>query len=174
MAYTYNDAEGNTNSDSNADFQGDVIWLDPRAPNQFGRQPGLINHMFKGAFTYRFDMGLELGGFYRWNSGLWLSQTFSASRRHLPARVDNVGLRPVRVCGHHDETGSPPVSWVRSTTRPGVSSICVSSTSPTSAGVWWASSSSTCSTSPTIKVLLERWTSSPEKARMPSGMKSDG
>ena len=39
-SYTFGDAEGNTNSDSNADFQGDVIWLDPRAPNQLGDQPG--------------------------------------------------------------------------------------------------------------------------------------
>ncbi len=99
MSYTYNDAEGNTNSDSNADFQGDVIWLDPESPNQYGRQPGLINHMLKGAFTYRFDMGLELGGFYRWNSGIWLSRTFSASSRHLPARTDKVGLDPFEYAG---------------------------------------------------------------------------
>ena len=99
LAYTYNDAEGNTNSDSNADYQGDVIWLDPESPNQFGRQPGLISHMLKGAFTYRFDMGLELGGFYRWNSGIWLSQTFSASRRHLPALTNNVGLEPFEYAG---------------------------------------------------------------------------
>ena len=99
VAYTYNSAEGNTNSDSNADFQGDVIWLDPESPNQYGRQPGLINHMLKGAFTYRFDMGLEFGGFYRWNSGIWLSETFSASRRHLPARTDKVGLPPSTYAG---------------------------------------------------------------------------
>ena len=41
VSYTYNRAEGNTNSDSNADFQGDVLYLDPRAPNQYARQPGL-------------------------------------------------------------------------------------------------------------------------------------
>ena len=63
------------------------------------RQPGLINHMFKAAATYRFDMGLELGGFYRWNSGLWLSETFSASRRHLPARTDKVGMPPSTYAG---------------------------------------------------------------------------
>ncbi len=32
-SYTYNWAKGNTNSDSNADFQGDVLCLDPLAPN---------------------------------------------------------------------------------------------------------------------------------------------
>jgi len=32
LSYTYNDAHGNTNSDSNADFQGDWLAIDPRAP----------------------------------------------------------------------------------------------------------------------------------------------
>ncbi len=60
-SYTYNWAEGNTNSDSNADFQGDDIYLDPRAPNQFAKQPGLIGHVFKAAGSYLFNMGIELG-----------------------------------------------------------------------------------------------------------------
>ena len=85
-SYNYADADGNTNSDSNADFQGDVIWLDPRAPNQAGDQPGLIRHLIKGGMTYRFDMGLELGGSLQWNNGFLLSRTFLASRRHLPIR----------------------------------------------------------------------------------------
>ena len=46
-SYNYNHATGNSNSDSNADFQGDVLELDPRAPNQYGRQPGSIEHLFK-------------------------------------------------------------------------------------------------------------------------------
>ncbi len=87
VAYSYNDAEGNSNSDSNADFQGDVLFLDPRAPNQLGRQPGSISHVFKAAASYQFDMGLQLGAFYRWNSGTYASRTFLASRRNLPIRV---------------------------------------------------------------------------------------
>jgi hypothetical protein len=87
-SYNWNDAEGNTNSDSNADFQGDVIWLDPRAPNQYGRQPGLIRHLMKGAASYAFDMGLQLGATANWNSGTVASRTFRASSRNLPARVD--------------------------------------------------------------------------------------
>ena len=39
-SYTYNWAKGNTNSDSNADFQGDVLYLDPLAPNTYQQQPG--------------------------------------------------------------------------------------------------------------------------------------
>jgi len=88
VSYTFNDAEGNTNSDSNADFQGDVIWLDPRAPNQLARQPGNIEHLFKAAASYQFDFGVQLGAFYRWNSGTIASRTFRASGRNLPVQVD--------------------------------------------------------------------------------------
>ena len=69
MSYTYNDAEGNTNSDSNADFQGDWIALDPRAPNVYGNQPGNIEHQFKAYGGYDFDFGLEVSGVFNWNSG---------------------------------------------------------------------------------------------------------
>jgi hypothetical protein len=86
-SYNWNHAEGNTNSDSNADFQGDVDFLDPRAPNQFGTQPGLIRHLVKGAASYQFDWGLQLGGTFNWNSGTVASRTFLASARNLPIRV---------------------------------------------------------------------------------------
>ncbi len=83
-SYNYADGEGNTNSDSNADFQGDVLWLDPRAINQNGTQPGLVEHLFKIAGTYQWDNGLSVGGSYRWNSGSIASRTFRASGRNLP------------------------------------------------------------------------------------------
>jgi hypothetical protein len=86
-SYNWNDAEGNTNSDSNADFQGDLLFLDPRAPNQYGTQPGLIEHLFKGAASYRFDFGLQLGATFNWNSGTHASRTFLASSRNLPIRA---------------------------------------------------------------------------------------
>jgi hypothetical protein len=85
-SYTYNWAEGNTNSDSHADFQGDDIYLDPRAPNQFARQPGLIPHVFKMAGSYLTGIGLEIGGSYRWNAGTVSSKTRLASARNLPIR----------------------------------------------------------------------------------------
>lgn len=87
-SYSYNDATGNTNSDSNADFQGDVIWLDPRAINATGPQPGNVEHILKLLGSYRWDNGIEVGGSYVWNSGTLYSQTFAASGRHLPTRVD--------------------------------------------------------------------------------------
>lgn len=86
-SYTWSDAKGNTNSDSNADFQGDVLFLDPRAPNQYGRQPGSIEHLFKVAGSYRAFNRLELGAVYNWNSGAYSSRTFRASGRNLPLRV---------------------------------------------------------------------------------------
>ena len=87
VSYTYNDAEGNTNSDSSADFQGDALFLDPRAPNQYGAQPGSIKHLFKAAASYQFPFGIQVGAFYRWNSGTLASRTFRASGRNLPVEV---------------------------------------------------------------------------------------
>ncbi len=86
-SYNWADAKGNTNSDSNADFQGDVDYLDPRAPNQYATQPGLIRHLAKGAASYTFDFGLQLGGTFSWNSGTIASRTFLSSSRNLPIRV---------------------------------------------------------------------------------------
>ena len=86
--YTYGHATGNTNSDSNADFQGDVLWLDPRAPHQAGDQPGSIAHLFKLSSSYFWDNGFQIGGNWRWNSGTFASRTFRASNRNLPIRVE--------------------------------------------------------------------------------------
>lgn len=86
-SYNWNDGKGNTNSDANADFQGDVIYLDPRAPNQYGTQPGLVKNVVKGAGSYTFNFGLLVGATFSWNSGVTLSRSFLASSRHLPNRV---------------------------------------------------------------------------------------
>jgi hypothetical protein len=88
VSYTYNNAHGNSNSDSNADFQGDWIALDPRAPNQWGPQPGNIEHQLKAYGVYYFDFGLELSGVFNWNSGIKYSRTFAAYGRHLPEMSD--------------------------------------------------------------------------------------
>ncbi len=90
-AYTWGAATGNTNSDSSADFQGDVIWLDPRAPNQAGDQPGSIAHLFKISTSYHWSRGFQIGANWRWNSGTLASRTFRASRRNLPVRVEPGG-----------------------------------------------------------------------------------
>ncbi|MCP4654452.1 MAG: TonB-dependent receptor [bacterium] len=86
-SYNYADAEGNTNSDSNFDFAGDVLWLDPRAPNIEGTQPGLIKHLFKVAGSYNWDNGFQVGGAYRWNSGAIVNITTQSYRRNNPVQV---------------------------------------------------------------------------------------
>lgn len=88
VSYTFNDAEGNTNSDSNADFQGDWIALDPRAPNAYGPQPGNIKHQLKAFASYSWDFGLEISGVFNWNSGLQYSRAQLISGRYLPIMDD--------------------------------------------------------------------------------------
>jgi len=86
-SYNWSDGKGNSNSDGNADFQGDVFFLDPRAPNQYGTQPGLISHLAKVSGSYTLPMGLQFGATMAWNSGVHTSRTFRASSRNLPIRV---------------------------------------------------------------------------------------
>ena len=86
-SYTWQDAKGNTTSDGNADFQGDVLFLDPRAPNMYGTQPGTVHNLFKGAGSYDFPFGLQLGATFNWNSGIVSQRAFFASSRNLPIRV---------------------------------------------------------------------------------------
>lgn len=86
-SYSYLDATGNTVSDGNADFAGDVFWLDPRAPNMDGTIPGTIHHLFKASGSYMTRWGVELGGTYHWNSGTIVNETQLASNRRLPIQV---------------------------------------------------------------------------------------
>ncbi|MFW8591320.1 carboxypeptidase regulatory-like domain-containing protein [Glaciecola sp. 2405UD65-10] len=87
-SYTYNDAEGNSNSDGNADLQGDFYYLDPRAPNMYGKQPGNIEHQFKVFGTYYFDNGFEIGAIYNWNSGTFYNRAQNVYGRLLPLREE--------------------------------------------------------------------------------------
>ncbi|MGC4083559.1 MAG: hypothetical protein QM736_15965 [Vicinamibacterales bacterium] len=88
ISYSYLDAKGNTVSDGNADFAGDVFWLDPRAPNLYGTVPGTIHNLFKASGTYQTKWNVELGATYRWNSGSIVNKTQLASSRRLPIQVD--------------------------------------------------------------------------------------
>lgn len=92
-SYTNGDAKGNTNSDSNADLQGDLEQLDPRVPGMFARQPGSIEHIFKVAGSYRWDNGLEVGGFYKWNSGLYYTTSEYFYRRYVPVGWSGVDVQ---------------------------------------------------------------------------------
>lgn len=86
-SYTFNHAEGNTNSDGNADVQGDFIFLDPRAPNVWGDQPGNIAHQFKAYGSYDFDFGLTLSAVFNWNSGALYTPAVINSGRYIAPRV---------------------------------------------------------------------------------------
>lgn len=84
LSYTWNDAKGNTNSDSNADYQGDWLAIDPRAPNMWGPQAGNIEHQFKAYGSYDFDFGLQVSGVFNWNSGSLYTPADVVSSRYLP------------------------------------------------------------------------------------------
>ena len=115
-SYSYLDATGNTVSDGNADFAGDVFWLDPRAPNMEGTVPGTIHHLFKAGGSYMTKWGIELGGGYRWNSGTIVNKTQLASNRRLPIQV----ATPYVYRRHQLRTGLTRARSVRCRTRPGV------------------------------------------------------
>lgn len=87
-SYTYNDAEGNSNSDGNADLQGDFYYLDPRAPNMYDKQAGNVEHQFKLAGTFYFDNGFEIGAVYNWNSGTSYNRATNVYGRYLPLREE--------------------------------------------------------------------------------------
>ena len=87
-SFTYNDATGNTNSDGNADVQGDIVWLDPRAPGQSGPQPGNVKYLFKMYGSYTFSNNIEVGAVYNWNSGTLYNKAQSVYGRYIPLRVD--------------------------------------------------------------------------------------
>jgi hypothetical protein len=87
-SYNWADGDGNTNSDANFDGAGDVIFLDPRAPNRTGVLPGLVENLFKMHGSYSWDNGIQVGGSYRWNSGIILNRNEGqAFGRSLPDRV---------------------------------------------------------------------------------------
>jgi hypothetical protein len=88
-SYNYADADANTNSDGAFDGAGDVMFLDPRAPNRTGVQPGLVENLFKVHGSYHWDNGFQVGGSYRWNSGFILNRNQGISfGRSLPDRTE--------------------------------------------------------------------------------------
>jgi hypothetical protein len=74
--YSYKWAEGNTQSDGNADLQGDIIEIDPRNPWMLGPTPGTIPHKIKIYGTYRTKFGLDIGAMFYWNSGWRYTESY--------------------------------------------------------------------------------------------------
>lgn len=75
IQYSWKDAEGNTNSDANADLQGDLAELDPRQPYMYGNLPGTIPHQVKLYGMYRTPFNLEVGGLAYYSSGAYYTET---------------------------------------------------------------------------------------------------
>jgi len=74
--YSYKAAKGNSQSDNNADLQGDFMELDPKNAWMFGPTPGTIPHKIKVFGSYKTKFGLDVGGLFYWNSGLkWTEST---------------------------------------------------------------------------------------------------
>ncbi|HUU52498.1 MAG TPA: TonB-dependent receptor [Candidatus Heimdallarchaeota archaeon] len=80
--YSFKHAKGNSQSDGNADLQGDFITLDPRNPWMMGPTPGTIPHKIKLFGTYRTPFGLDVGALFYWVSGI----VFTESYDFLPGR----------------------------------------------------------------------------------------
>lgn len=75
--YSFKDARGNSQSDGNADLQGDMIELDPRAPWMWGPTPGTIPHKIKIFGAYRTSFGLDIGALFYWNSGMYFTESYN-------------------------------------------------------------------------------------------------
>jgi hypothetical protein len=75
--YSFKHAKGNSQSDGNADLQGDFIEIDPRNPWMWGPTPGTIPHKIKLFGTYRTPFGLDVGVLFYWISGMVFTESYS-------------------------------------------------------------------------------------------------
>ncbi len=75
--YSFKYAKGNSQSDGNADLQGDMIEIDPRCPWMMGPTPGTIPHKIKIFGTYRTPFGLDIGALFYWNSGMYYTESYN-------------------------------------------------------------------------------------------------
>ncbi len=75
--YSFKRALGNSQSDGNADLQGDFIFLDPRNDWMWGPTPGTIPHKVKIFGTFRTPFGLDIGALFYWNSGMKYTESFN-------------------------------------------------------------------------------------------------
>lgn len=75
--YSFKRGLGNSQSDGNADLQGDMIEIDPRLDWMWGPTPGTIAHKVKIFGTYRTPFGLGIGALLYWNSGMYFTESYN-------------------------------------------------------------------------------------------------
>lgn len=75
LQYSWKRGRGNTSSDSNADFQGDLLEIDPRQPYMNGNLPGTVPHAVKLFGSYRTPWNLEVGSLLYWSSGSYYTRS---------------------------------------------------------------------------------------------------
>lgn len=80
--YSFKHAVGNSQSDGDADLQGDFIELDPRNDWMWGPTPGTIPHKIKLFGIWKTPIGLDIGAMIYWNSG-WI---YTESTNFMPGR----------------------------------------------------------------------------------------
>ena len=84
FSHTYTSTAGNSLSSGDADFQGDTVRVDPRAPWMNGNIIGSIDHQLKGYVSYTFQNG--------WSKGLQLGLTGTyLSGQHYSRGVGSSG-----------------------------------------------------------------------------------
>jgi hypothetical protein len=74
--YSYKSARGNTTSDKDALYQGDMVELDPRNDWMWGSIPGTIPHRIKIYGNFRLPFGITVGGSFNWNSGFVFTESY--------------------------------------------------------------------------------------------------
>jgi hypothetical protein len=74
--YSFKDNRGNSTTDKDALYQGDMAELDPRNDWMWGRLPGTIPHKLKLYGTYRTPIGVNVGLMISWNSGVVLTESY--------------------------------------------------------------------------------------------------
>lgn len=89
--YSWKDSKGNSQSDNNADLQGDFHEIDPRNPWMLGTIPGTIENQIKLYGSYRMPYGIDVGGMFYWNDGT----AFTDSEIFLPGQYNIYTNRPV-------------------------------------------------------------------------------
>lgn len=104
VQYSYKDAKGNTNSDANADLQGDLVEVDPRQPYMYGNLPGTIPHQIKLYGMYRTPINLEVGGLFYWASGAYY--TISDLQYGIHTNVDTTPANGPEDFENHGKTGN--------------------------------------------------------------------